>query len=124
MESGVLRGFELTPKEVLQNFLGGGSATSCGGSNALTPRQIQPCMSGNQDSCQSNSDLLSSNETPTWSCRSYIRYNTIYIALIFPQADFETLGHEYSWDFRVFQNLGTRRVLKRVPGYPDTRSEH
>jgi len=41
---GILGGLESTPKEVLQNFLEG-SATSCGGSNPLTPpRQIQPCQ--------------------------------------------------------------------------------
>jgi len=40
MESGVLRGLESTPKEVLQNFLGG--QLPLGGQTPRDPRQIQP----------------------------------------------------------------------------------
>jgi len=47
MESGGSKGIKVDPQRGSAKLSGGGgSATSCGGSNPLTPRQIQPCIYG------------------------------------------------------------------------------
>jgi len=59
MESGSSWGLESTPKEVLQNFLGGESATSCGGSN---PPDL-PSNTALFSICQAWNELFSSGST-------------------------------------------------------------